>query len=298
MSCAVDYDMEQSTVNESERLVVNGILSPQKPLQLKLYKLQKGQQGYYCVGLTGAHIYIKENETVLFDGIFSDSVFNINYFPIAGATYSIEVSYENFETIKAKTSIPNAIHCISGFTYGKYWDIYSYIIKLNYFEIPQKNQASLWITAYLLVDGGDTIQYNELYANNILVDKTNSVGGMDVVNDSVGSIYYESFMRIKNMNLSRMDDFFFTPIKAYLFDEEYVSNQEKIQVKLITASPEYDQYSKSLYEQKRMFIYDDDITSVFFQPNAVYCNIQNGLGIFAGMNEEDFEIVLPDETDQ
>lgn len=297
MSCAVDYDMDQSSVNESERLVVNGFLSPFRPIQVELYKLQKGQQGYSCIDIIGAHVTLKENETILFDGFYPDSVFTINYLPVAGAAYSIEVSYENLQTVKAKTSIPKAIHCTSKFTYGKYWDINSFLIRLNDFDIPQNNQASLWITTYQQLEDGETIQYNELYANNVFIDKANSVGGMGVVNDSVGSIYYESFMRIKNTNNSKLDDLLFTPIKSYYFDEEFSSDQEKIQVKLISASPEYDQYNKSLYEQKSMIIYDDDISSVFYQPNAVYCNIENGLGIFAGMNETDYVFDCPVKTD-
>jgi hypothetical protein len=297
MSCAVDYDMEQSSVNESERLVVNGLLSPIKPIQVHLYKLQKGQQGYSCIGIIGAHITLKENETILFDGFSSDSVFTINYLPVAGAAYSLEVSYENLPTVTAKTNIPKAIHCTARFTHGIYWDTRLYLIKLNDFDIPQNSQASLWLTAYELYEDGGIVQYNELYANNVFIDKTNSVGGMDVVNDSVGSIYYESFLRIKNTNTSKMEDLLFTPTKSYLFGEEYSSEQKKIQVKLIAASPEYDQYHKSLYEQKSMIINDDDITSVFYQPNAVYCNIENGLGIFAGMNEVDYVFDLPDETD-
>lgn len=66
------------------------------------------------------------------------------------------------------------------------------------------------------------------------------------------------------------------------------SRQKSIMVKLITASAEYDQYNKTLFEQKSMIVYDNDISSIFYQPKSVYCNIENGLGIFAGMSEVDY----------
>ena len=296
-SCAVDYDMDQSSINEAERLVINSFLSPFKPIRVDLYKLQKDQNKYSCIGVVGAHIILKENETTLYDDIYSESIFTLNYFPVAGATYSIEVSYEDLASAKATTNIPKAIRCTGEFSYGKYWDISSFLIKLNDFIVPPNNRASLWITAYQELEDGETVQYNEIYVNNVFIDKTNSCGGMDAVNDSVGSIYYESFLRIKNTNIHKMDELIFTPVKAYYFGEDYLFDQEKIKVKLITAGPEYDQYCKNLYEQKNRIIHEEDISSVFYQPSPVYCNIENGLGLFAGMNEIDYYFDYPVKTE-
>lgn len=296
MSCSVDYDLDPSSMNESERLVINSFLSPLKAIQVDLYKLQKGQQAYSCIGIQGAHITLKENETVLFDDFYSDSIFILNYLPIAGATYSIEVSYENLRLAKAKTSIPKAIHCTGEFTYEIYWESNSFLFRLQDFIIPPNNSASLWITAYQEYKDGETVQYNEIYINNVFIDKTNSVGGMSAINNAVGSIYYESFLRIKNTNIHKLNELLFTPLKAYYFDETYSSDQERIKVKLITASPEYDQYCKTLYEQKKRIINDDDMSSIFYQPNPVYGNIDDGLGIFAGMNEVDYCFDYPVKT--
>ena len=296
-SCVVDYDMDQSSIMEAERLVINSFLSPFKPIRVDLYKLQKDQNNYSCIGVVGAHIILKENETTLFDDFCSDSIFTLNYFPVAGATYSIEVSYENLAAAKATTSIPKAIHCTREFTYEIYWKTSSFLIKLNDFIVPQNNRASLWITAYQELDDGETVQYNEIYVNNVFIDKTNSCGGMKPVNDLAGSIYYESFLRIKNTNIHKMEELIFTPVKAYYYEEDFLFNQEKIKVKLITASPEYDQYSKNLYEQKNRIINEEDISSVFYQPSPVYCNIENGLGLFAGMNEIDYYFDYPVKTE-
>jgi sRNA-binding regulator protein Hfq len=61
-----------------------------------------------------------------------------------------------------------------------------------------------------------------------------------------------------------------------------------VQIKVTTAGREYDQYCRTLYQQKSMIIYDDDISAIVYQPISVYSNIKNGLGIFAGINEVNF----------
>jgi hypothetical protein len=72
--------------------------------------------------------------------------------------------------------------------------------------------------------------------------------------------------------------------------------QTKMKVNVITASIEYDQYCKSFYEQHNASIMNGDLASVF-QPKNVYSNVENGLGIFAGINETNYLLDLPPKTD-
>ncbi len=90
-----------------------------------------------------------------------------------------------------------------------------------------------------------------------------------------------------------LDELVFTP--NYVGDGHPQRNllQTGIKVKVMTASPEYDQFCKSLYEQKSMIVYEGDISSIFFQPKTVYSNIENGLGIFAGVSEMNYVFDLP-----
>jgi hypothetical protein len=163
----------------------------------------------------------------------------------------------------------------------------------------------MWVTTYGVFEKDEIeedAQYIYLYTKNVFVDKVNSTNGF-IENEEVGSIYYENFLRVKNKNLPLLDDLVFSPASCqtgYLQNSydtlmvwggnEYLNSnpwpyQTKIKVKIIAASPEFDQFYKSLYEQKSgSLLSNGDIASAF-EPKKVYSNIENGLGIFAGMNE-------------
>lgn len=287
-SCSVHYDVNHLTSDEPECIIVNSVLNPANQLQVQLYKLQKEDNRYSYSGLEGAKITIKEGEKIIYDDVCEESVLNMDYFPKVNRSYSIEASFDNLETVKASTQIPPAITCESGFRSGEYyWDVSAYVIELNTFVVPATTERiSLWITSYQVYQDDEEVQYNELYTNNAFVDKTNSVVGMPILNDAVGSIYHNGFLRVRNKNLQHLEELVFTPNYVLVENAELPSSQQtNIKVKIITASAEYDQFAKSLYEQKSIFVDEGSILSIFFQPQTVYSNIENGLGIFAGMNE-------------
>jgi hypothetical protein len=296
LSCSVDYDLEPSLVNEPDRIIVDSYLSPDCPLQVQLFESVKTESGYVNRGLTQAHVILKEDQTTLFDGICTDSILRLDYQPHENAAYSIEVSHEGLATVSAQTCIPKAIHCNASFsTDGKYWDTSRYLVHLQAFDAPQKEQECLWITAYRLRNDNQLVQYNEIYTNHSMIDKLNSTAGMDVKNESVGSIYYNGFLRIKYKNIPDIGELVFTPNHVYNGSgEDQNYSQRAIHVKLITASPEYDRFNKSLYEQKHMIVNSDDVSSVFYQPKTVYTNVTDGLGIFAGYSEVTYRFNLPE----
>jgi hypothetical protein len=248
-------------------------------------------------GLQGAKVILKEDQTILYDGICSDSIVALDQHPKVNANYSIEVSYDNLMTAKASTHVPPPINC----TYRMdaiYDEVYkydvSYVVTVTPLKTPPVPEAALWITAYRFFEDGQEIQYNELYANNVLIDKRNSVAGAETRNNIVGSIYYNGFLRIKNKNLPLADEIKFTPNFVYIENHtDPEADQTGIKLVVITAGPEYDQFQKTLYDQKSMIVYDDDFSSVFYQPKTVYTNIENGLGLFAAINESSQLIDLP-----
>ena len=298
VSCTIDYNIGESSVYEQERIIVNSYLNPSNEIRIHIHKLHIINNNYTSTGLSEYHIVLKENETILYDGIYPDSIFVIDYFPRVGCEYSIKVSYKGLTTVQAKTSIPEAIHSASSFSTGMYfWETWEHVVKLESFTVPNNEMVCLWITAYQMDEKAKKVQYNELYTKNVFVDKVNSVAGMDVKNETVGSIYHEGFLRIKNNNIPNLEELLFTPEYPPPIedDEEGYSTATKIQIKLITASPEYDRYNKSNYEQKKMIIYDD-FAALLYKPLSVYSNIENGLGIFAGFNEVDYMFDLPEKN--
>ncbi|GBU08709.1 hypothetical protein AwDysgo_20400 [Bacteroidales bacterium] len=285
-ACSVDYDIGDKLVSERNFLVVNSYLSPQNPIEIEFYTTLKTDTGYWFQAAQNVRVVLKENDVVLYDAICSDSILSLDHYPKAGFSYSLEASYPNLEPIMASTSVPRAIDCKVRMDLDPEIGWSQRLVYLSDFKLSTSSQTSLWITSYKLFENEEIVQYNEIYANNILVDRININEGMGVLNPTVGSLCYDAFMRIKNTNLPKLQEIVFTPTHVgYYGSYRPDSKQNRVAIKLITASKDYDQYSKSLFQQKNMIVYDDDISAIIYQPIAVHSNIKNGLGIFAGYNE-------------
>lgn len=296
MSCSFDYDLK--TINqESNRLIINGYLNPDSTIRIKVYSTQLKENRYLIQEVSKFNVSFFENETLLYKGEWANTVFTMNYYPRRGAQYSIEISKDQFPAAKATTTVPNSIECTALLktVRGTYNESQNLVV-LSSFIIPSLTSASNWITCYLLRDNGKSFQFKNLYSSNALVDKTNSVGGMPLLNQWVGSTYYSGFIRINDKNIRQISELFFTPENEYTgndINQVQEGNSTAIQIKLISASPEYDRYNKTLYQQKNIVFDEGDLSSIFYQPQIVYSNVENGLGIFAGVSEINYLLPLP-----
>ena len=312
-SCEVDYILGDLQTNEPECIIVNGILNPEKPIEITFHKLQIKDKKYSYTGLEGVQVILKEGNEKLYDGICNDSILSLDCFPKVNKTYSIEASYINLKAVKSDTQVPPAIKCKS---FVRTCDCFveSYIVELNSFEIPPSEKIAMLVFAYELVEKEEKqeeFMRGGLYTKNAFVDKPKSLMISYFQHEEVGSISYGDFLRVKNKNLPLLDDLIFSPTTYFwLFPEifhdvseasgddayaipEPVEYKTTVKVKVITASLEYDQFCMSVNEQKSGTISGSDFASAF-QPSKVYSNIENGLGIFAGMNETNMFIDIPE----
>lgn len=289
-ACSVNYDIPPSSVTEAERIIVNSYLNPSDSIRVRLHKLTYSEKGYAIHALTGAHIVLQENDALLFDAVCTDSVLLLPRHPQAGATYSIRVAYAGLPEVRAHTRVPASIRCTAAYSSGGYRQL----VRLTSFDISRCEDESLWITAYRQRQDTVVDQYSDLYANNGLIDMVNRQVGTGMINEQVGAMYHIGFLRVKHKNLSALTELVFAPVYASSGrDTVRRPEPDRIRVKLITATPEYDRYNKTLYEQKTMIVTEDDISSIFYKPQPVYGNVEQGLGIFAGMNEENYVFDLP-----
>lgn len=292
--CAVDYAINDLSSGNAKQIIVNGYLVAEQPITIHLYH-NEGVKDGIVKGLTQSHLLLKENGQVLFDGICNDSLFTLDHHAKVGAEYEIEVSATGYETVTATTTIPYPIVCKAEFNAGD--DDYSMrddLVILSNFSYNSFANPSLWIISHRISEEDEVEQYNEIYADNVFVDKTNSFGGMGAPNDVVGGIYHEGYLRVKSKYVQHITDIVFTPTHVSYWGVEGMSSpQNRIRVELIAASPEFDKYNKSLYQQKSMIVYDEDISSIFYQPKSVYSNIENGNGIFAGISKTSFVFDYP-----
>ncbi len=293
-ACTVDYPVDDLSDGIAKQIIVNGYLIAEQPVAIHLYRHTGGKDGKVS-GLTQAHVLLKEDGQILFDDICDDSIFTLEHQPRTGAKYEIEVAATGYETVKATTSIPHPIVCEADFTAGE--NDYSRsddLVTLNKFSYNSLANPALWIISQMISEEDEVEQYNEIYVDNVFVDKTNSFGGMGAPNEVVGGMYHEGYLRVKSKYVQHLTELIFTPTHAiYWGDEGMSSPQNRIRVELVAAGPEFDKYNKSLYEQKSMIVYDEDISSIFYQPKSVYSNIENGAGIFAGISKTVFVFDYP-----
>lgn len=293
-ACTVDYPVDDLSDGIAKQIIVNGYLIAEQPVAIHLYRHTGGKDGKVS-GLTQAHVLLKEDGQILFDDICDDSIFTLEHQPRTGAKYEIEVAATGYETVKATTSIPHPIVCEADFTAGE--NDYSRsddLVTLNKFSYNSLANPALWIISQMISEEDEVEQYNEIYVDNVFVDKTNSFGGMGAPNEVVGGMYHEGYLRVKSKYVQHLTELIFTPTHAiYWGDEGMSSPQNRIRVELVAAGPEFDKYNKSLYEQKSMIVYDEDISSIFYQPKSVYSNIENCAGIFAGISKTVFVFDYP-----
>jgi hypothetical protein len=287
----VDYELSDSFINERNYVVINSLLSPLNAIKIDFYQTEKVDSGYKWSPLSGVHIVLKENDTVLCDSVCEKSELKLPQYPKAGKNYYLEASV-NGQIIKATTYIPVQAKCDKvSIYYGKVWQ--DQYLHFSSFQIDAQQQAGLWIATYDIFPTGDKEQCYVIHTSHPLIDKFNQESsGSGLMNPQVGSYQNCPVLRIKNTNLPLFDNLFFLPgWNGITVGEQIIpiDPPSQYQVKLIMASNEYDRYCKTLIEQKYLLSYDDDpFAPILYQPKQVYSNIIGGLGIFAGMNETDY----------
>lgn len=284
--CVTDYDIGTLKHREAECIGINAILNPLDAIRINLFRIKIMDGRYFSVGLQGSYVIVKEGSSVLYEGASADSILVLPQSPEPGENYSIEVSYNGLETAKANTTVPQAIDCNVSMQLvdNRYGYSKDYLVRLDSFHINKSSKSSLWITAYETNPDNSALECEELFCNNALTDRENAENYTSGVrNKWVGAVYHEKYLRVKNKNTFLLNELLFTPHAYLKWDET-----DKLVVQLTAANPEYDQYCKSLYRQELIKSYDDALSMMFYQPQDVYSNIEHGLGIFAGINQQTY----------
>jgi hypothetical protein len=277
VSCSVDFNPEIR--KEGECIVVQSCLQPDSTVTIRLFACIAEEEKMKIIPLENASVLLKENDVIIYEGI-SDSILKLDIYPKTGARYSMTVIHEKYATVTAETCIPEPVKCKAA-NLGKVGDSGYTTYKLFEFETESAEMAyPLWITSSAIMSNAPPEQHTALFTYNPLIDNVNRYEGLGYVNELVGSGYHKSFFRIKPSNLPRLTDLVFVPKYASVIWKDYIG----LEIRLITASLEYDQYCKT-YFQLLSAPTDDDIASIMYQPVNVYSNIKGGLGIFAGKSD-------------
>jgi hypothetical protein len=285
-SCVYDYDPGQTNVWEENRLVVNTILSPSQTIRVWLGAARRTEAGFVYEPVRGARVKLTEDGGALYDGVCGDTVLAVDYRPKENLAYAIEVSLDGYETVRAETVIPEAVTCrLKSVRKGKEWQELPVVYLYDFAGYGGDGQEAVYISEYLRMAADTLAEIPELYSKNALIDRMNRMLGSQIPDEEVGSLFYENFIRIKKLNIPRMDTLVFSGAPGF-------GGEENLFVKVITAGNDYDRYVRTLYEQafNDVSAGSDLVLGVGYTPVHVYGNVRGGLGIFAGMNETDYAV--------
>jgi hypothetical protein len=274
-SCSFDYEMKETNEHVPDKIVINAFLSPEENIRTLFGVVNRQDGGYVYSAVNGVKVRLAEDDRILYDGICEDTVLTVDCLPKAKSKYRIEASLDGYAPASAETTVPEAVTCKLKYRWkgaGYYNSIM--ICRLYDFSNDGKsNQSAIYISYYNREKADTLKEINSLYSKDLLIDNLNRVGGMPVLDEEVGSLYFENFMRIKKTAIPLIDTLVFAP--------EYGYGQGI--VRMLTASDAYDTYTRTFCEQVMNIAYDG-FSGAFTRLVHVYGNVSDGLGIFAGYN--------------
>jgi hypothetical protein len=285
----VNYDIDTSAITEKNRLVVNSILNPAQPLKIRFHTVDRQDGGIYKYNAAAdVHVRLTGNGSVIYEGVCPDTVLHLDYHPAANTRYRLEARREGYDAVWAETVVPEAVTCsvhVREVTGGRGETTIGYLSKFGGFG--SEHQSAIYISSYIrreiterdpetweiIVLDSVWLEVSDLYSRNFFIDNINRIGGMPLVHEEVGSLYFENFMRIRAENIPHLDMLSFAEAGR--------------KIRVITAGTDYDRYTRTAYEQSfyHSMMNDEDMNAMFYQPVPIYSNINGGVGIFAGINE-------------
>ena len=313
-SCTYDYDTGYNIEDFKPQVVVHSIISPQYPIKATLFwsKFYTVKGNLKKISNFNTELY--EDNILVAEINNSDSVVVTDIYPKSGKRYRLEITVPDYGVVSAETYIPTPSDASGEFVKTKGWN-YQHA-KINGITPSEKFRA-IWVRCYAYYENGYIDRSRNLYANNSFVDQINA--GMDsyYAEDKGSNIGYEEFIRVpfqnislatpiefsarlekeKSINIENTDDVALDewgdPIISLdeWGDEIYYKNykMDYMLVAVITPSDDYDKYFKTAYRQG-LFDFSPDMPFAGGETVPVYCNVENGLGIFAGYSETSLKL--------
>jgi len=307
-SCESDYNLSLHDV--TRYIVMNCIIEPDVPVVIQMSKSFSSDDVSYTYTERARFVLFEEHnpvyQTTGFVTVPQGGEYIIPFSPSAGKAYRLEIEIPDYGTLWATTSIPYASENGISVLYVKHTSgNYAYNSYMHYRidSFPEQSARACWVRChkqYLTKVSGINVR-PYVHLENVGMYSTDSpfidqVNGAYDAEDAAlreSSMYYESFIRIPEKNIltalplllsmqcAVKSQFWLSPSDSLWHSPTYYFHG--MQFEVITPSDEYDYYTRSLYKQKKNL---SSANNPFVEPVSVYCNINNGLGIFAGLNRQ------------
>ena len=283
-ACDVDYDL--GARDREPRVVVNALLTPQEDFVVKLHwsTTYSGDKMKFRP-VENADIRLFENGAEVLNCAASpDGETKTSFRAAAGRDYRLEIDVAGYGKLTASTTIPEPPTAQLAATKEKG---YYRHFELSSLDVPA-DAKSIWIKGTETVerDGWDDLpeykyqveDISEYYTTSPFVDQINGVNDTYHAEDKGSTVDFEEFLRIPYENREAV-----LPLRFSVWGSSSGMTKYSHSFRVITASDAYDRYMKSRYKQEQNTGWNGE-ENPFIAEITVYCNIENGLGIFAGYN--------------
>ncbi len=289
--------------------MLNGLLHPDHTIQVSLtttLPLSADTADFPVVDNADVKLY--EDDAMVGNLTFRDSLYSIDYYPKVGHTYLIEAAVPGYPTVRASDMMPpppSVVICFREDTAGVYMYANS-ILDINIADPPTETNA-YWLETFssyytnrvcsLGEDGYTTCEetdqlslveskgtYYESFSP--IPDRFNSF----VDNTSGGVTAYDLYVRVDDATLDgEVISFNIALGSDYSSLSAGPSDSASFQLNVLSSSRAYDRYLKSSVMHYLTFDFFDE-PNPFAEPVKIYSNVENGTGIFAAYNSTTLEI--------
>ncbi len=279
-SCISDFEPDKDFNAGSERIpVLNSFLNPDSLIRIDLYWSNPIEDTTEYNRITNARITLFENEKQICDTLWQkDSSLVLKHYPTEGFTYKIRAEIPGKEPLSAQTSIPEKI--LAELSVKP--DQVPHLNLDHNLEFTGDNTGdfSIWIVVLAYDTNNKVIQAPFIYSDVLFADNINKYADPDNPYMIKYKYEFESFIRFTKGVLNTGSHIYYIPFIG--MNKPAVDH---ISSCIISASPEYDLYSRSAYTQ---ISYDVEVkTPLLYQPVHIFTNIKNGQGVFAGYNNNE-----------
>jgi hypothetical protein len=273
----IDYDLAY----EGDRLVVNGLISPQQTAAVSVSRSNAPSgQAPPDLSVTGATVLLYENAVLLeqlVHGQRGQYASPSGFKPRAGNAYFVQVTAPGLPPAQtALARVPNALQLES----------YSYRTGLNSYLNPSEPAAEVEIT---LLDSAQTADYYQveiaaLYngvargVSTWLVGETEEAG--------------QPCVRLNNSSVTYRDDCFNGTTYRSIIGVEtrgivLQNGQEPVEVDYQRLRVRVRRISADYYRYLETTDLNEGIGLAFFEPTFQHANVEGGFGIWAAANEQE-----------
>jgi hypothetical protein len=325
-SCTREIDLPLPS--QENELVLNGLLHPDYAIQISLtttLPLSMGGSNFPVVDNAVVKLY--EDEAMVGNLTFQDSVYMMDYHPKVGHTYMVEAAVPGYPVVRASDKVPpppEIVICFREDTTGRY--SFSDAVLDVTIQDPVGANNTYWLETQqtwpkwpqcrfkedsLVRENGqfrfvkfDTIVCEDNNPPTFGVSRSYDYKSFSPVPDrfnayvdniSGGVTVYEGYVRVDDTSVEGGQIIFSLAAGDYRYLTRYQSIHERLSstATVTHAGRHYDRYLKSsiIYYRNRSYSQDEEIRfKPFVQATQVYSNVENGTGIFAAYNSTTLEI--------